>query len=100
MITAFISPYRSDRASARTIVGEECFLEVFVDAPLATCEERDPKGLYAKARSGEIAEFTGINAPYEAPEPPDLRLATAECSGEECIQQIVLALEARGFLRG
>ena len=76
VLTAFISPYRADRDLARQAVGEDRFLEVFVDAPLATCEERDPKGLYVKARAGEIPEFTGLTAPYEEPPNPALVVNT------------------------
>jgi adenylyl-sulfate kinase len=85
-ITAFISPYRSDRAMAREVVGTHRFIEVHVAAPLEVCEKRDPKGLYAKARRGEIADFTGVSAPYEAPESPDLVLETAQASIDACVQ--------------
>ena len=83
VVTAFISPYRQDRAGARAIIGEESFLEVHVDAPLEVCEERDPKGLYRKARAGEIPQFTGITDPYEAPEAPQVRLETAAMTAEQ-----------------
>lgn len=76
VVTAFISPYREDRAMARAIAGAFGFAEVFVDAPLTVCEQRDPKGLYRKARSGDIREFTGVSAPYEIPESPELHLRT------------------------
>ncbi len=98
LITSFISPYIEDREQARTVIGDEAFFEVFVDAPLAVCEERDPKGLYKKARSGQIASFTGISAPYEAPESPALILNTAEFSIEECVDQLLSALKERGVL--
>ncbi len=90
-ITAFISPYREDREKARGIAAASgCdFYEVFIDAPLAVCESRDPKHLYARARAGEIAEFTGISAPYEAPERPDIHVRTAESGVPECVAQIV-----------
>jgi len=78
VITAFISPYIEDRAMARAIVGEGRFVEVYVSTALDTCEARDPKGLYAKARAGTIPEFTGISAPYEAPLKPDIQLDTSE----------------------
>ena len=71
VVTAFISPYQRDRASAAQTIGDQHFLEVHVDAPLSVCEERDPKGLYRKARAGEIAQFTGVDAPYEAPDQAD-----------------------------
>lgn len=77
VITAFISPFRADRDNARAIVGEGVFQEVFVDAGLDACEERDPKGLYKKARAGQIPEFTGISSPYEAPLNPELVIASA-----------------------
>lgn len=99
VVTAFISPYRADRVAARSIIGAERLVEVFVDAPLGVCEGRDPRGLYAKARAGEIAEFTGINAPYEAPEAPDLHLMTAACDCGECVRQVLDDLRARGLLR-
>ena len=94
-ITAFISPYRADRAMARSVVGADRFIEVHVAAPLEVCEKRDPKGLYAKARRGEIAEFTGVSAPYEAPETPDLVLETAQAPVEACVQRLLDAAMAR-----
>lgn len=94
-ITAFISPYRADRAMAREVVGAERFIEVHVAAPLEVCERRDPKGLYAKARRGEIPDFTGISAPYEPPESPDLALETAQASVEACVQRLFDAVMAR-----
>ena len=93
VITAFISPYRSERALARSILPAGEFLEVFVDAPLSVCEERDPKGLYRKARQGLIPNFTGISAPYEAPEAPELHINTARLSIEECVEAIIALLE-------
>jgi bifunctional enzyme CysN/CysC len=97
VITSFISPYRADRARARAIAlqaGAE-FVEIFVDAPLAICEERDPKGLYQKARAGEIKGFTGIDAPYEPPEDPEILVRTDQQSPEECITQILTELLPR-----
>lgn len=88
-ITAFISPYRSDRDLVRHMVLDGSFVEVFVDAPLEICEQRDPKGLYAKARANEIKEFTGISAPYEAPEKPELHLHTDEITISEAVAQIL-----------
>ncbi len=88
-IAAFISPYITGRQAARKAVGEGRFIEVFLDAPLAICEQRDPKGLYKKARAGEIAEFTGIDAPYERPAKPELVLQTGEMSPEKCVDLIV-----------
>ncbi len=95
--TAFISPFRADRAQARKIAGER-FIEVFVDTPLAICEQRDPKGLYEKARAGEIANFTGISSPYEAPESPEIHLRTAEMSVEAAAEQVVDYLRRQGFI--
>jgi adenylylsulfate kinase len=93
-MTAFISPYREDRAQARAIVGE-AFIEVHVDCDVAVCESRDPKGLYKKARSGAIKDFTGISAPYEAPETPELRIDTSAAPLEVCVAQVVDYLVAR-----
>lgn len=95
VITAFISPFRAERALVRRMLPEGEFLEVFVDAPLAEAEARDVKGLYAKARAGEIKNFTGIDSPYEAPERPDLRIDTTEMSAEEAAEAIVAVLLRR-----
>ena len=100
VITAFISPYREDRDNARALVEDGRFIEVFVDCPLAVCEERDPKGLYKKARAGEIPEFTGISAPYEAPDNPELVINTAELTLAECGERVVKILEDRGLIPG
>ena len=89
VLTAFISPYRKDRDNARSVIGDEDFIEVFVSADLSVCESRDPKGLYKKARAGEIKGFTGIDAPYEAPENPELVVHTDRHSIEECAQIVV-----------
>jgi adenylylsulfate kinase-like enzyme len=86
-----------DRDRAREVVGER-FIEVFVDAPLEVCEERDAKGLYDKARKGEITDFTGISSPYEAPSDPDVHLRTNEHSPEECARQLVEYLRSRGII--
>ncbi|NLV40175.1 MAG: adenylyl-sulfate kinase [Candidatus Hydrogenedentes bacterium] len=96
-MTAFISPYRADRDRARAISGD-AFIEVYVNASLEACEARDPKGLYQKARAGVIPEFTGISAPYEAPENPELTVDTAKLSLEESVAQVIACLEARGVL--
>ena len=77
VLSAFVSPYLKDRQAIKEVVGDEGFMEVFVDTPLEVCEERDVKGLYAKARAGQISEFTGISAPYQAPERPDFRVDTS-----------------------
>jgi adenylylsulfate kinase-like enzyme len=82
----------------RDVVGDRDFLEVFVDAPIEVCESRDPKGLYKKARAGEIPEFTGISSPYEAPEDPAVHLKTGDLSLDECAAAVQAMLEQRGFL--
>jgi adenylyl-sulfate kinase len=92
VIVAFISPHRAVRAAARSRFDPGEFLEVFVDAPLEECERRDPKGLYAKARRGELANFTGIDSKYEPPHTPDVRLDTVAFSVEECVDQLLRVL--------
>jgi bifunctional enzyme CysN/CysC len=98
VITAFISPYEADRNQAREIIGAERFLEIHVDTPLDVCESRDPKGLYAKARAGEIKSFTGISAPYEPPRAPALRLATDAATPASSAEEIIGLLGARDLL--
>src|SRR4051812_2438110 len=88
-ITAFISPYRSDRELARSIAPEGKFIEVYLSAPLEVCERRDPKGLYAKARAGHLKEFTGISAPYEPPLKPELELHTEQSNIAHCVAAIL-----------
>jgi bifunctional enzyme CysN/CysC len=100
VIVSFISPFRSERRMARELMEEGEFLEVFVDTPLEVAEERDPKGLYAKARRGELANFTGIDSPYEPPEHAELTLDTTALSAEECAARVVRALSERGMLPG
>ncbi|MCC7301550.1 MAG: adenylyl-sulfate kinase [Bacteroidia bacterium] len=97
-ICCFVSPTRAIREQAKSIIGEEDFTEVFVDTPLEICEKRDVKGLYAKARKGEIADFTGISSPFEAPENPDLHLHTQGHSARECAALILKELEHRKLL--
>lgn len=99
-LTSFISPYRADRDAARALheAAGMTFIEIHVDCPLEEAERRDPKGLYKKARAGEIKNFTGISDPYETPEKPDLVLKTAEMSLEDEVQALLTMLEARGFL--
>ena len=99
-LTAFISPYRADRDSVRAMMPEGTFFEAFVHADLALCEERDPKGLYKKARAGQIPEFTGISAPYEEPTSPELVIRTGEGSVDECAMQILAHLAKAGIIRG
>lgn len=105
-LTSFISPYKSDRATARSLhavtTGDDeplPFIEVFVDIPLEEAERRDPKGLYKKAREGKIPDFTGISAPYEAPESPEVHLRSDLKSVEECVAEIVEYLVGRGLLK-
>ena len=95
-MTAFISPYRADRDKARALC-KDAFVEVYVKCDLDVCEERDPKGLYKKARAGEIAEFTGISAPYEEPENAELIVDTSHTSLEDCTAQVLTYLEERGL---
>lgn len=99
-LTSFISPYRSDRLLARALHNERSipFVEVYVHVPLSVAEERDPKGLYAKARKGEIKDFTGVSAPYEEPENAEVVVKTAETSVEEAVKQIAIYLEGKGLL--
>ncbi len=97
-LTAFISPYTKDRESVRALVGNDKFIEIFCDSSLAVCESRDTKGLYAKARRGEIAGFTGISSPYEPPVNPELHLKTDEKSLEECVDIVVKYLSGRKLM--
>ena len=97
-LTAFISPYREDRDGVRNLLGEGEFIEVFVDASIETCELRDPKGLYRKARKGEIKDFTGIDAPYEVPEVPEIIVNTDKQSMEESVKTIMTYLKKNGYL--
>ncbi len=100
VFASFISPYRSDRDEVRELMEAGDFVEIFVAAELETCEERDVKGLYAKARAGEIPEFTGISAPYEEPEKPELVLDTNRQSVAESVDQIISYLKENGYLGG
>ena len=97
-LTAFISPYRADRDKVRAIMKPGDFIEVHVDCPVEECEKRDVKGLYKKARAGQIPEFTGISAPYEEPEKPELVLRTAELSEQQSVEKCLAYLEAHGFI--
>ena len=96
--TAFISPFAADRQLVRDLLSAHQFVEVFIDTPLAVCEQRDPKGLYKKARAGEIKHFTGIDSAYEAPMSPEVHVKTAEQSVEQCAQQVVDYLAQQGIL--
>ena len=98
-ITAFISPYREDRDNARALQKDGEFIEVYVKCPLDVCEQRDTKGLYKKARAGEVKEFTGISAPYEEPSDPELTIDSSELSVEESTRAILNHLEEKGFVK-
>ncbi|MDI3089616.1 adenylyl-sulfate kinase [Priestia megaterium] len=98
VLTAFISPFQEDRAQVREILEGNEFLEVYVECPLEECEKRDPKGLYKKARSGEIRDFTGIDSPYESPANPELTINTSTQSVEECVQTVIEYLANRKFI--
>ena len=97
-VTAFISPYRADRDRARAIAEEGRFFEIYLDCPLEVCERRDPTGLYKKARAGQIPEFTGISAPYEAPLHPELVIPTGEESLEQSTNRVLALLEEREII--
>ncbi|BDZ30672.1 adenylyl-sulfate kinase [Lactiplantibacillus sp. WILCCON 0030] len=97
-LTAFISPYRADRDQVRALLAADEFIEVFVDTPLAVCEQRDVKQLYAKARRGEIKGFTGVDAPYEAPLKPELTIDTSQQSLAQSVDQIIDYLQAKQYI--
>lgn len=98
-LTAFISPYRGDRDKARAIAAEGSFMEIYVACDLSVCEERDPKGLYKKARAGEIKEFTGISAPYEEPTAAELIVDTGKETLEESTAKVLAMLQERGIIK-
>ena len=98
-LTAFISPFRSDRQRVRSLVPHGEFLEIYCDSPLEVCESRDVKGLYARARSGEIRDFTGISSPYEEPESPELVVNTGSAPLDACVDQVITLLRERGIIR-
>ncbi|WP_244943738.1 adenylyl-sulfate kinase [Vibrio algivorus] len=100
VLTAFISPFQSDRDQVRNLLSQGQFLEVFIDTPLEVCEARDPKGLYKKARAGEIKHFTGIDSEYQAPKSPDLHIETSSKSVEQCAEEIVQRLGDLSYLTG
>ncbi len=97
--TAFISPFASDRAQARAKLTEGEFIEVYIDTPITICEQRDPKGLYKKARAGEIKDFTGIDSSYDVPIAPQIHVKTAEQSIIQCAEQIVGYLMTQGYIK-
>ncbi len=95
VLTAFISPYRADRRRVREMVSDTDFIEIYCDAPIEVCEARDVKGVYRKARAGQIAEFTGISSPYEAPDRPDIIVETGQTGLDDCVSRIMDELERR-----
>lgn len=98
VLSAFISPFRSERDMARAMVDKDEFVEVFMDTPLDVAEKRDPKGLYKKARRGELKNFTGIDSVYEQPEAPEVTLQTANCTAEEAADQVIAYLMAQNLI--
>jgi len=98
VLTAFISPFRADRDAVRARLPEGTFFEIYIDCPLEVCEQRDPKGLYKRARQGQIADFTGITSPYEPPLTPELSLPTADLDLNTCAQRVTALLQAKGIL--
>mmetsp|Transcript_15930 Transcript_15930/g.38280 ORF Transcript_15930/g.38280 Transcript_15930/m.38280 type:complete len:187 (+) Transcript_15930:231-791(+) len=101
VLAAFVSPYKEDRNKVRSLLesgDRKDFIEIHVQASVSTCEERDPKGLYKRARSGEIPNFTGISAPFEEPENPEVCLKSGEKSVEDCVTQLIECLKDRGYL--
>ena len=98
VLSAFISPFASDRRLVKNLFPAGEFIEVFMGTPLETCEDRDPKGLYQKARSGEIKHFTGIDSPYEAPVHPEIHLDTSRMSVDECVDSLIGYLLDRGLI--
>jgi len=100
VLTAFISPFKSDRQIAKSLVKYDEFIEVFIDTPLEICESRDPKGLYKKARDGAIKNFTGISSPYEEPKEPQIHIKTDKYSIDGCSQLVVDYLIKHGYIKG
>ena len=98
VLSSFISPYRADRQAVRALHDADQFVEVHVDTPLEVCEARDVKGLYEKARAGEIDDFSGVSAPYEAPETPELRIDTSQRSLDDCVAEVIAHLERTGVV--
>lgn len=100
VLTAFISPYRDDRERVRGMVEHGDFMEIYCDSPIQICESRDVKGLYKKARAGQIAEFTGISSPYEVPENPELTVNTSKLDLDDSVQEVISAMLYRGLIDG
>ena len=99
VLTAFISPFRADRERVRGMVEHGDFIEIYCDAPIEVCEARDVKGMYKKARAGQIAEFTGISSPYEAPENPELAVNTGRAELDDCTKQVIGEMAQRGLIK-
>ena len=99
VLTAFISPFKVNREVVRGMLKEGEFIEVFIDTPIAECEKRDPKGLYKKARAGEIKDFTGIDSPYEAPENPEITIKNVNVSIDDAANEVIEYLDTRGYLK-
>jgi len=99
-ITAFISPYRKDRQSVRSVMGEEFFLEIYVKCPIDVCESRDPKGIYKKARQGDIKNFTGVSAPYEPPEYPDLIIESDKEDIQAAVAKVIQLMQKKKIIAG
>ena len=99
VLTAFISPFRSDRERVRGMVEHGDFMEIFCDSSIEVCETRDVKGLYKKARAGQIGEFTGISSPYEKPEKPEMIVNTGVASLDDCVCQVLTEMELRGYIK-
>lgn len=99
VITAFISPFQKDRESVKNLFEENEYIEIFIDAPLDVCEQRDTKGLYEKARKGEITDFTGIDSPYERPLSPAIHIETQKQSIDESVEKIIVFLDANGYFK-
>jgi adenylylsulfate kinase len=100
VLTAFISPYKADRARVRGMVEQGDFMEIFCDSPIEICESRDVKGLYKKARAGQIAEFTGISSPYEMPENPELTVNTGKLELDASVRHVIAAMQHRKMING
>ncbi len=98
-LTAFISPFREDRNAARKLMPHGDFLEIYCQCPLEICEQRDVKGLYKKARAGEIPFFTGIDSPYEAPEKPELAVETGAMPLADCVEKVIMLMKERGLIQ-
>jgi adenylylsulfate kinase len=99
VLTAFISPYRADRQRVRSMAAHGDFIEIYCDSPIEICEQRDVKGMYKKARAGQIKEFTGVSSPYEAPEKQELTVNTGTAKLDECVWQVIAEIKQRGITK-